>query len=69
MARFIRYDNQVLVNLDLVTQIYITDNDKHTKVYFIFDAMENDTMNETLWEVKSKSDLAKIVAKLNVEYI
>ena len=69
MARFIQYDNQVIVNLDVVTQVYIIDNDKHTNVYFVFDSMVEQSMNEAKWEVKSKIDLAKIVSKLNIEVI
>mgnify|MGYP003660358322 CR=1 FL=1 len=65
MARFIQYDNQVIVNLDVVTKIVILDIQR--QVFFTFGPVENE--DYVMWDIKSKEDLAKIVAKLNIEII
>ena len=69
MASFIQYDDQTVVNLERVTHVYIMNDEKSACVYFMFDAMYGEHVNETKWIVKSQDDMARILARLNIEPI
>ncbi len=64
MSNFIKHGNNAAVNLDLVTSI--TSDIEKLKIYFNFDAMNNDEFNDIEWHVKDEHSFHNILQHVNI---
>jgi len=60
--------NNSIVNLGRVTAIYpsINEGNKIFNLYFVFDSMNDEQMNEVKWEFRSKDEIDIILEQLSV---
>ena len=60
--------NGSIVNLDKVTQIYpsISEKTETFNLYFMFDAMNNEEVNEVKWELNSRDEIELILSQLSI---
>lgn len=63
--------NTPIINLDKVTQIYpgVYAKQEVFKLYFMFDALNADDVNEAVWIFDSEDELNKVLSKLEITTI
>ena len=64
MTKFIKHMDNAAVNLDLVTSI--TSDLKKLKIYFNFDAMNNEEFNYIAWHVNNEHSFHNIMQHVNI---
>lgn len=67
MAKLIQHEGNDPVNLDQVSSITLKPETK--KIYFSFNAMNEDEWNDCTWTMKSGAKFKSVVSALGIEQI